>query len=121
ARLVNKPSTLELITPIPWDPKKFRAAMTAAKEKYGTAFNAAYIVSTNGVAMDKVDYLIKHVLSPAWEKGLDLHACKSLAEIDKELQKLNGVKGFISGQVIADIKYVKPFLDLPDWHTWAAS
>jgi hypothetical protein len=94
-------------------------------------FNAAYIVSTNGMPMNKIDYVIDIILDALWE-ARSLYRPKegTLAEYHTRLTKARGLGSFMAAQVIADIKYAPPFFDedlfLPtgyadDWYTFAAS
>ena len=86
-------------------------------------------VSTNGRSMDKVDYIIDHVVWPAQRRDFDRlwpwedlnHPC-TLIEANSALCELNGVSTFMSGQIIADLKNTAghPLQNAPDWHTWAA-
>lgn len=73
-----------------------------------TPFNPAYIVSTNGVAMDKVEYLIERVIGDVaqrWRLGHPRNlgpACKAWA--DWYMQS-DGLGRFIANQIVTDLKY----------------
>lgn len=124
ARLFNEPRTLQLIGyPVPWDPAEVLKVLKNIQQAGDKVFNAAYIVSTNGISMDKVEYVVQQVLGPIWmardklvyEKG------ESLASYHKRLTKLRGLGSFMAAQVIADLKYTDKFFEAPDWFTFAAS
>src|SRR6478609_6557557 len=68
ARLLNLPESLTDVAEytLPFKPKPFTAMLHGRKVQKLKNFNPAYIVSTNGVAMDKVDYLVARVLGPLW-------------------------------------------------------
>lgn len=150
ARLFNLPATLEAIAPyvVPFQPEKMRMGLLGIKQGGGKIFNAAYIVSTNGISMDKVDYVIDVVLTPLWKarKAMrpkllsagDEHAgsrmksttYESWASWHSRLQAFRGLGSFMAAQVVADLKYFPPFysreLGIPtsateDWWTFAAS
>lgn len=124
ARLFNNPSTLKHIGfPVPFNALHMKDMIEYHKNFDKKVFNPAYIVSTNGVAMDKVDYLISRVMTPLW---IDRSAIRpvsgdSLAVFAKRLMRYDGFAGFMAGQVVADMKYVVPLLNAPDWMTFAVS
>jgi hypothetical protein len=133
ARLLNLPESLMAVRNVvlPWKPAAFQRALHNRKAKGAKNFNAAYIVSTNGVAMDKVDYLTMRVLAPLWADRKKLRPLSgTLAEYHKRMMAYDGLGSFIAAQVIADLKYMPPFYDknieIPtsfaeDWWTFAAS
>jgi hypothetical protein len=125
ARLFNRPDTLSYIGfPIPHLPHALGVRLENMLHiDTGKVFNSAYIVSTNGHRGPKIDYLVQHVLTPAWEKRKDLrpHPGQLLANYHAKLMECNGVGSFIAGQVVADLKYVGPLRAAADWYTFAAS
>lgn len=123
ARLFNNEATLTDIVKwvIPFKPEPMRAKLHERQRNGFKNFNAAYIVSTNGVAMDKVDYLIDHVLTPIWAARKNLRFKSSLGEWHGRLTAHKGMGSFIAAQVIADAKYEDPALKATDWRTFAAS
>lgn len=135
ARLFNNEDTLNTVADclLPhFKPERMRRALRIRRNGGLKNFNAAYIVSTNGVAMDKVDYVIDRILAPLWRDRASLRAAKfkSLAAWHEALTQYQGLGSFLAAQVIADAKYEPPFWDhayeLPtshveDWYTFAAS
>lgn len=126
ARLVNWPDTMhELGYPHKWDPKQFIRIMQARKARGDKTFSGAYIVSTNGHAMDKAEYLAEYVLNPLWAARKDTKPRdgETLASYHHRLMRFDGLGSFIAGQVIADLKYAtgSPLNSASDWQTWAAS
>ena len=125
ARLINLPGCLQDIGwPVPWNPEKFLRVMAQRKAAGKNTFNSAYIVSTNGKAMDKAEYLEQYVLTPMWEKRTELRprAGDTLALFAKRLESCIGMGTFMTGQVVADLKYAVGIGGLPvtdDWSTWA--
>lgn len=126
ARLFNLPRTLEQV-PLEWlvdkwEPNHLRELLKIGRET-GPIFNGAYIVSTNGKSMDKVDYLIDCVLTPMWEVRYNWRpkAGMKLQLYHSMLMEFDGLGSFMAAQVVADMKYVEPLKSAPDWHDWAAS
>lgn len=127
ARIFNNPQTLaafSLNEYIAWRPAQWRKKLNKLREN-GTVFNAAYIVSTNGRAMDKVDYVIDEVLTPLWKArdllGDSIESAKTLDEVHAILMSAQGLGSFMAAQVVADLKYAYPKARWKDWHTFAAS
>lgn len=124
ARLLNWPDTLSTLGyPRTWDPAYFVSTLHELR-KFNKIFGAAYIVSTNGRKMDKVEYLEAHVLTPLWMRRAAIRqavATKSLATTHKALMETSGLGSFIAGQVVADLRYTPPLNQATDFDTWAAS
>lgn len=125
ARLFNNEDTLAEIADcvLPFKSEPMRKALAARRAAGKKNFNAAYIVSTNGRAMDKVDYVIDFVLTPAWESRKRLARMMQVGQLGNvhiELSGLQGLGSFMAAQVIADLKYAFP-AQWEDFHTFAAS
>jgi hypothetical protein len=124
ARLFNQPDALQAIAPyiVPWKPEKVRQILHKRRDAGLRNFNAAYIVSTNGVAMDKVDYIVTRVLGPLWaaRKALNIPLDGTLRTLYEQLTQFDGLGSFIAAQVVADLKYMRPYNKAPDWWTFAA-
>lgn len=138
ARLFNLPASLAFIskTVVPFKPDEMRRKLVLMR-KTMNIFNAAYIVSTNGRAMDKVDYVIDIVLKPLWEDRKMYRPKRDVAHIPFQfnmyhtrLMRAQGLGSFMAAQIIADLKYELPFYEkellLPtsyadDWYDFAAS
>jgi len=122
ARLVNLPESLGQLGYFhEWNPNRFITTLHARKADGLNFMNSAYIVSTNGVAMDKATYLADRVLTPLWNDRASLRPQRgdSLGTFANKLNKHIGMGTFLTGQVVADLKYVKPLLDADDWWVWA--
>lgn len=124
ARLINHPETLsELPSPGRWNKARFLKVMHERQDAGLNTFSSAYIVSTNGQSMNKADYLADYVLEPMW-KARDALVPKrgqTLASYYESLFAYNGMGRFIAAQIIADLKYVRPLVDAPDWWTFVSS
>jgi hypothetical protein len=87
-------------------------------------FNPAYIVSTNGIAMPKPEYLAERVLTPLWENqgGLSAGPRRYLSRYHTLLMQYQGLGSFMAAQVVADLKNTpfQPLREARDWWTWAS-
>lgn len=136
ARLFNWPETLDAIGfPLSdFDKLKetWREVLKRRRDAGHKVFTGAYLVSTNGVSMDKIDYILDRVLTPIWERGVSpkdlwntaggLEDTESLTLRDywTHLTTFDGLGSFMAGQVIADLKYIDPVLEnASDWMTFA--
>lgn len=130
ARLFNNEPTLEELRSsvfmngsVEWRPERARAYLHKRKQEGKKNFNAAYIVSTNGRRMDKVDYVVDCILTPLWEKRAAITASLQGATLDQAQELFmaqQGMASFMAAQVLADLKYLDP-RRWPDFHTFAAS
>lgn len=127
ARLFNLPSTLDTFTLgqySKWQPEIWRKKLKHMR-KNGPIFNGAYIVSTNGYAMDKVDYVIDCILLPLWKArkfmAEQINNAKTLDEAHHILMSVQGLGSFMAAQVLADLKYAAPKSRWKDFDTFAAS
>ena len=123
ARLFNLPATLEVLGyPKRWNPEKVKDVLHIVAKK-DNVFNAAYIVSTNGLSMDKVDYVVDRVLTPLWEQRARITSgfMGTLRKAHDTLVAYNGMGHFLTGQVIADVKNTKgqALAKAKDWWDWA--
>jgi alpha-glutamyl/putrescinyl thymine pyrophosphorylase clade 1 len=78
-------------------------------------FNTAYVVSTCGKSMDKIDY-VHGVVQSVRNTPISPLSC---AEAFRDLRKVDGLGSFMCGQIIADLKYTPYLKNVPDWHTFA--
>ena len=121
ARLVNKPESLERMC---WPWSKFYDRMWTAVMSQPGAWGGAYIVSTNGRAMPKHEY-IAGLLEDAFEQ-FGVGACASIPPTlrahSRAIQGLQGMGSFMAAQVVADLKNTEkhPLANADDWHTWSS-
>jgi hypothetical protein len=123
ARLFNNPDALEAIGfPIPWRSERTRMRLHDRRAAGLKNFNAAYIVSTNGLKMDKVDYVIDIILDQLWEarRLFRPEPKEPLYKYHRKLEQARGLGSFMAAQVVADMKYAEPLNKAPDWFTFAA-
>lgn len=125
ARLVNWPDTLEKLGyPTSWS-NKVQSRFVTIMNAPGKTYSGAYIVSTNGHAMNKAEYLAQKVLAPLWEARRQLQPVRyeTLQSYHTKLMKFDGLGSFIAAQVVADVKNDKKgvLAKASDFSTWAAS
>jgi hypothetical protein len=122
ARLLNWPITLgRMGWPEPWPKRKVRVAqvlgeMQKSNEKI---FTGAYIVSTNGIATDKVSYVLQ-TFDRAWQSEDEPTPNDTLADAHKKLMAMHGMGSFMAAQVVADLKHTPYLANAPDWWDWCA-
>lgn len=128
ARHLNLPGSLaELGFPVPWDPRRFRTVLGARKARRDKVYSNAYMImarSAGGMSgYIKTDYLEEYVLSPLWaqRERLQPHPGDTLNAYHMLLGQFYGLASFMSGQVVADLKYAPPLSEASDWWTFAAS
>ena len=120
ARLFNWPETLETIGfPETWDPEYVRRTLKQRRAEKNKIFTGAYLVSTCGRPMDKIDYAIDIVLTPVFDRLRGPKKGDSLESYWLELTTYQGFASFMAGQVVADLKFIDPLRDAYDWETWA--
>jgi len=124
ARLFNKPETLAAMGyPVGVAHSVLKSHVNKLRSSGNSVFSAAYMLTTHGQAIDKVEYTFSEVLAPLWRQRAHVRPMygDTLAEFHARLVSFQGLGSFIAAQVVADMKYVTPLLEAPDWHTWAAS
>lgn len=124
ARLFNLPRTLKAVgirDVLMYHPGRLQKVLEDRRLD-GPIFNGAYIVSTNGRAMDKVEYLLRIVLEPMWQNRAIMRPRNgmTLQSYHELLKEFDGMGSFMAAQVVADLKYVAPLKFAEDWRTFAA-
>lgn len=126
ARLINQPRTLSRIYGVmdgsydaSWDKNWFiKSTDPAYWEK--PIFNAAYIVSTNGMTKQKNLYVAENVLGPIWTKRNQTpppgrNECRKWADW---LLQFQGMGDFMVNQIVTDYKYTDICIDADDWKSF---
>jgi len=120
ARLLNLPASLAVAGYIAFAYDQRVDGLTGAqrliknlhalKASGSNVFNGAYIVSTNGQAMDKVEYIANKVLTPLWKSRDEMrpHPREQLRDFYGRLVSANGMGTFMAAQVCADLKFAWP-------------
>ena len=107
---------------LPWRPDEFKDVARARAARGEQIFSGAYMIGTRNTG-SKADYLADYVFTPLWEQRHRIRpqAGDSLTGFHMTLGQFYGLASFMAAQVVADIKYVPPLLEAPDWHSFAAS
>jgi hypothetical protein len=123
ARMLNNPDTLQEIGfPEQWNKDALIAHIKARRDSGAKILNAAYLITTCGVRMDKVDYIVGVADSVYQHSRQYLPGEETLEVYFNYLTQFKGLGSFLSAQVIADIKNTPyhPLQKAPDWWSWAA-
>lgn len=139
ARFINWPGTLqELDYPVPWNPAHFLQVMDRRKTAKEQCYTGAYMVRADREHADKAAYQEAVVFTPMWEarERLRPKPGDTLNSWHMLLGQFHGLGSFMAAQIVADMKYVYPFMrthnlgettnrpSVPladDWWTFAAS
>ena len=130
ARFINHPDTLTELGPIEWhDPQYITDVLTGKASRGEKVWGNAYVITTHGIPMGKVQYLVENVLGGAL-RALDAHANRGvgpwygedLATACAFLEQLEGLGPFLSAQVVADLKNTPghPLQRADDWWTFVS-
>lgn len=121
SRFLNWPDTLDALGyQDEWDPIYVKSVLNERK-LLGKVWGNAYVVTTHGIPMDKIDYLCDRVMTSI-EHDLDVYTTYPSCEIAAEnLQNVEGISTFMAGQVVADLKNTPghSLQNAPDWWTFA--
>lgn len=121
ARHFNWPDTLaEIGFPDVWEPARLKERLKHLRNREGKKiYTGAYMVSTCGRAMDKLDYSFDVVLTPLHDHLAAPVQGQTLESYWEELQKHSSFSSFMAGQVVADLKFIAPLLFASDWDLFA--
>jgi len=125
ARWVNWPPTLYAIgIPVPWKKDKFIRVLRERSARHEKVWTGAYMIGTQGHAMDKNLFIAESVLNPLWQEReyLRPRPDDTLATFAARVIAVKNQGRFMVGQMIADAKYADNVLmECRDWHTFAVS
>ena len=121
ARMVNRVTTLARLAPAVGradleEIKRILKELRVTDRIWGNA----YTISTCGKSMDKVDYVIDHVVLAFMQAGEP--EFDTLAACFENMTNVNGFGSFLAAQVVADLKNTPghPLQQAADWFTWCA-
>lgn len=128
-RIINRISTIECIFPFTGDYHQLEVELTDLMLRGQTVFGDAYIVSTNGRAMPKAQYICEYLLPALWEgvgPGGRLGPYPVYPTLSARFQGLRSIYGlgsFMAGQILADLKNTvgHPLYTASDKDTWACA
>ncbi len=129
ARLLNNIPCLVSLPPF-WmefdsEMDRIEDILFARKNEGLKVFGSAYVVTTCGVAMEKIDYvldIVKEVYKQRMLGRFNWSPDTTLKQAHEELTRVDGLGDFIGAQIIADLKN-NPNSDLIqalDWRTFSA-
>ena len=123
ARYINWPPTLEECGyPEPWleRRKEFAKRLSRWDTMGQQVFTGAYIVSTNGAKIGKVEHVLQLFQRAHIALEGVMPAVRTCDEAYKALRTVDGIGSFMAAQIVADVKYTDLLTEAPDWHTFVA-
>lgn len=90
-------------------------AVKQRREKGLTVFNVAYVVSTCGKRVDKVDY-VHSVVQAVHHTNVPNMSCRHAFNA---LRSVDGLGSFLAGQIVADLKNDRYLQGVDDWETFS--
>lgn len=123
ARLFNWPETLEKIkfSLVPSPHMKLWAILTELQESKVKIWGGAYLITTHGRKMSKIDYCVELL-----QKIIDITPVHMAAPTCEGywhwFKRVDGLGSFLSAQIVADLKNTKshPLEAAPDWMYFSA-
>ncbi len=123
ARMFNLPDHLVELQPfISWDLDDMCRVSKDRRARGEKCFNGAYLITTCGVKMDKIDYVYRVVNDVYKDRVLRTPCYVTLADYHSRLTNVKGLGDFLAAQIIADLKNTPghPLQDAADHLTWCA-
>lgn len=109
ARTINRPETLTAITGgnsfSKWDPEHFRKVMQGIKASGKPVFTGVYIINA-AAGGDKIDLVLRSMDRCYKTKPFHFLDPYSMRNTARSLHSLEGIGGFMAGQVVADLRWV---------------
>lgn len=124
ARQINLPETLEELDTllVDWCPDKALSVLKSRKEQGKQVYTSAYLITTHGKSIDKVDYTVQ-CLDLLWQSREHLTTCfenaNALEESFNVLRQHQGFGNFISYEVVTDMRHTRYLNKANDIYTWA--
>lgn len=125
ARFLNWPVTLEKILYRPYHNTYELKNWLNNLSSEGKIWGGAYIITTHGQPMSKIDYLVDQVLSDFMKLNSGNVKLRDLPNLDSAweyLMLVDGIGSFLAAQIVADLKNTSkhPLSRAPDWYTFVA-
>lgn len=115
ARMFNHATTVRVALGAWLDGMDWPTVVKAYRDTGAKLFNTAYVVSTCGESIDKVDYVGRVV----GQVRLMKIPSGELWRAHSRLMEVSGLGSFLAGQVVADLKNDRFLADAGDWYTWS--
>jgi len=123
ARLINQPDTLiELLDYLaPFEATHVRTILEVREARGKTIWRGAYHSAMARAGQSRIDRLVAEILGPMWRNREELRPRPgdTLGGYSDRLRVCAGIDSFLAAQFIADLKYVAPLSEAPDWWTFA--
>jgi hypothetical protein len=121
ARMVNYPETLaDIGFPYTWDPNHFISAIAKRKDRGLKTWTSAYMI-TGGYSAggEPKEVIIARVLHGLWN-NLHSDPIEAGDTLDAMANKIvcPGIGSFLTGQIVADIKWANKHARARDWWSW---
>lgn len=123
ARFINWPATLEECGyPEPWPRRRqdFAKRLIRWDAMGQQVFTGAYIVSTNGAKVGKVQHVLGLFQRAYDQIGDRMPYVTTCHEAYTKLRMVNGIGSFMAAQIVADVKYTPLLKEATDWYTFVA-
>lgn len=105
ARFLNWPSTLEAIGyQETHNPDHIKAVLGRIKDSGQKVWGNAYVITTHGMKMGKIEYLTDFVLEDIFCSMKMLREQTTCRDMSQCLQQVDGIGSFLAAQVVADLK-----------------
>ena len=121
ARLFNWPPTLEHIkwALVPLVHHNLWEGLTQLQDKGDKIWGGAYLITTHGRKMPKIDYCVETLQTA--EKILPLKG-RNLEECYHQLRRIPGIGSFLAAQILADLKNTEGhyLTKADDWYQFSA-
>ena len=109
ARLLNSAKSLAIYADQGMD------GLHHARNRGESVFNVAYVVSTCGKPMDKLEY-VEDLVATVRKMAVPDSSC---AAAFKRLREVDGLGSFLAGQIVADLKNDRYLTGAPDFDTFS--
>jgi hypothetical protein len=118
ARQINWPPTLaEIGFPKVWEPERVKTIMQARKDRKEKVYTGAYML-TGTLGGTKVQQTVDKILTPLYENPPTLYP-ESLEKTWEQYLPYAGFSGFMSYEVVTDLRHTKHLQHAQDIMTWA--
>lgn len=123
SRYINWPPTLDYCGyPEPWSQQsaRFTARLKHVDQSGAQVFTGAYIISTNGAKIGKVEHVLKLFDRSYLALKHRMTLVRFCGEAYVLLRTVDGIGSFMAAQIVADLKYTPLLREAKDWHTFVA-
>lgn len=122
SRFINWPPTLEHVGyQLIHEPEMLKKTLVE-RSKTNKIWGGAYIITTHGQPMGKIDYLVDQVLYDYMMMDRYIKYDTILSHAHGHLMEVPGIGSFLAAQIVADLKNTTnhPLSKAPDWYTFVA-